>query len=918
MWWSSKAVPSTQPLRGWLTQRFAWVAALPLVAVAALLWLVLWPRLSADIDLRHRTLARVVAGQVETYLLGARRQLDAVADLVSGLGYRPTPYWFQLLDAHVGTGTVFEAIYLVNAVDLVHSVGLPVTQRGRREDLLGLDLSRRDFLHQARTRDEAVWSELFLSAITGRLAVALAIPAAGQMVVVGEIAVEPLSDLANNLPENSELLALLLDRQGQKIVHSRSGSGGQQINLSHLPIVSNALRGDFATHNFRLEGETLTGTVVGVAQVGWTVLVAQPQREAFRQLAVTLWMMGVGLGVALLLAASAGWALARDFSRRFARYTEQARAIANGEYDRTWPISHIAEFADLADHLRHMALAIHQREERQRLATAVFEAAREAILVTDAYRNIVAVNPAFTVLSGYTEAEALGRNPSFLKSGRHSAAYYAALWRTVAQEGAWQGEFWNRRKDGELYIALATLSEVRDATGQLTHYVGISTDITHLKEAEQRIERLAYYDALTDLPNRTLLTQRAELALALAARRNETLAVMFLDLDRFKEVNDSLGHAEGDALLVQVATRLQTLTRVTDTVCRLGGDEFVLLLPDVGQDGALQVADKILAAFRQPFAVAGHQLRVTVSMGIALYPTDGQDFGALLKNADAALYRAKQDGRNTRAFYAPELNVAAYERLVLESELRQALECGQLVAYFQPKVRLRDEALVGAEALVRWRHPERGLIPPGQFIPVAEASDLIVDLGEWMLEEVCRQLAVWRTQGHPPLTVAVNLAARHFHDPRLVDRVRERLALHGLPPRVLEMEITESTLLEVGARTADTLQALHQFGIGLAIDDFGTGYSSLSYLKRLPVTALKIDRSFVRDLETDPENRALAATIVALGHNLGLQVVAEGVETEEQRRILLEQGCDLAQGYYFGRPVPAEAFVVNLLKIINI
>ncbi|MGB4875109.1 MAG: EAL domain-containing protein [Candidatus Competibacter sp.] len=561
----------------------------------------------------------------------------------------------------------------------------------------------------------------------------------------------------------------------------------------------------------------------------------------------------------------------------------------------------VTEFRDITEQRR--------AEERQRLATAVFETVRESIVVTDAENNIVAVNPAFTTLSGYAEAEVLGRSPHLLKSERQSETDYATMWRTVADEGIWQGELWNRRKDGELYLALATINQVWNAAGELTYYVSIATDITEQKQAEQRIEHLAYYDALTDLPNRTLLAQRAELALALAARRDEELALLFLDLDRFKEVNDSLGHAEGDTLLVQVAARLKSLLRNSDTVCRLGGDEFVLLLPDAGRDGAPRVADKILAAFREPFTVAGHSLRVTVSVGAALYPHDGTTFDDLLKNADTALYRAKQEGRNTQVSYAREMNVAAFERLVLESELRKAIESGQLVAYFQPKVYLSDGRLAGAEALVRWLHPERGLISPGFFIPVAEASGLIVALGDWMLEAVCRQLAAWREAGFPPLTVAVNLAARHFRDLECVGRIQNLLAVYGLPPQALELELTESTLLDAGTRTAETLLALQQLEIGLAIDDFGTGYSSLGYLKRLPITALKIDQSFVRDLVTDPDDLILAATIVNLGHSLGLTVVAEGVETEQQRRILLEQGCDLAQGYLFGPPVPAERFV---------
>ncbi|MDG4555096.1 MAG: EAL domain-containing protein [Candidatus Competibacter sp.] len=437
-------------------------------------------------------------------------------------------------------------------------------------------------------------------------------------------------------------------------------------------------------------------------------------------------------------------------------------------------------------------------------------------------------------------------------------------------------------------------------------------DITDRKQAEARIHDLAFFDVLTGLPNRALLAQRAELALALAARSQGPLAVLFFDLDRFKEVNDSLGHAEGDALLRQAAARLKALVRVEDTVCRLGGDEFVLLLPQADQAGALRVADKVLAAFRQPFDVAGHALQVTVSIGIALYPHDGADFAELLKNADTALYRVKQDGRNARMFYDRAMNEATFERLLLETELRRALASGQLRAHYQPKVRLTDGALVGAEALVRWQHPERGLLPPGLFVPVAETSDLIVALGDWMLDEVCRQLAAWHRAGLAPPPVAINLAARHFRQPGLADRICGLLKSYDLSPQALELELTESTLLEAGEDTTETLRRLKRLGMTLALDDFGTGYCNLGYLKRLPIATLKIDRSFVRDLVIDADDRVLSATIVALGHHLGLAVVAEGVETEEQRRILLEQGCDLAQGYLFNRPAPAEIFATWL------
>ena len=555
-------------------------------------------------------------------------------------------------------------------------------------------------------------------------------------------------------------------------------------------------------------------------------------------------------------------------------------------------------------------------EQRQHLASAVFESVQEAIVVLDEQHNIMAANPAFTTLSGYAEAEALGKKPFFLRGGQ-SKAHYHAIWQTVEKEGSWQGKFWGRRKNGGLCPMFCTLTEVRDAAGQIIHYVGIATDITFEKEADLRIQHLAYYDALTHLPNRILLSQRADQALIQAERRGEELALLFLDLDRFKEINDTLGHLEGDVLLVAAAALIKENVRGGDTISRMGSDEFALLAADTDQAGAMRLAEKLLTAFREPFMVAGHSLRVTTSIGIAIYPHDGTTFNDLLKNADTALYRAKQDGRDTLRFYDPAMNLATFERLVLETELRAAIQSGQLRAYFQPKVHLADGRPAGAEALVRWLHPQRGLIPPGRFIPIAEATDLIVAIGNWMLEEVCRQLTAWREAGLPPLTIAVNLAARHFRDPGLVERIQQLLTTYDLQPEALELELTETTLIEVGPQTMESLATLRQMGVGLAIDDFGTGYSSLGYLKRLPITVLKIDQSFVRDLTTERDDRTLAATIITLGHGLDLAVVAEGVETEGQRRILLEQGCDLAQGYLFSPPLPAEQFAAWLMRSIQ-
>ena len=549
-----------------------------------------------------------------------------------------------------------------------------------------------------------------------------------------------------------------------------------------------------------------------------------------------------------------------------------------------------------------------QAESRLRLAGAVFDSSREAIIVCDMENRIIAVNPAFSLITGYTEAEVLGQNPRLLQSGRTSMTDYAAMWRSLGQHGYWQGEFHNRRKDGTDYFVLVAISAVRDDQGRTTHYVGIESDISAMKAAEDRIEHLAYHDALTSLPNRLLLQERANLALALAHRRREQLAILFLDLDRFKEVNDSLGHSAGDALLVEASRRLTEICREADTVSRLGGDEFVLLTLSVDEDGARQIAEKVLVAMREPFVVEGHRLGLSTSIGIALYPRDGGDMGELLKNADTALYRAKQDGRNALAFYNREMNVAAFEQLVLESELKRAIENGELVTYYQPKIELGSGRLIGAEALIRWQHPQHGLVPPGRFIPMAESSGLTWDIGRWVLGDVCRQLAEWQRQGLPPLCVAVNLTPRDFRNPQLPALLHSLLVSHDLPASALELELTESTLLDAGKSVLNNLLAIQHLGIGLTIDDFGTGYSSLSYLRRLPISVLKIDQSFVHDLELDADDRTLAGSIIALGASLSLGVVAEGIETLAQRDILFELGCKIGQGFLFSRPVPAEEF----------
>lgn len=550
--------------------------------------------------------------------------------------------------------------------------------------------------------------------------------------------------------------------------------------------------------------------------------------------------------------------------------------------------------------------ALRDSEERFR---AIVQHAWDVIVTLDMRMHINYVSSRIQSMLGYEPDELLGKpaleliHPSDLPQVQ--VAFAGMLARS--SPGA-PTEFRFRHRRGywtEVEAVATNLSEYPGVRGILV----VVRDVSERKQVEERIHHLAYHDSLTGLPNRALLTEQATLILALTARRKSSLALLFCDLDYFKDINDSLGHVVGDLLLMQVANQLKRALRNTDTLARLGGDEFIVLLPELERDGATQVADKILTVLREPVVLGDHRFALTGSIGISLYPDDGANFQELLKNADTAMYQAKQDGRNAFRFYNPAMHAASLERLELMSALRKAIQTGQLRTYFQPKVCLADGRVVGAEALVRWQHPEQGLILPGRFIPVAENNDLIVAIGNWVLEDTCRQLAAWRAAGLPRLSVAVNLAAQHFRESNLVQELEKLLERYELPHAALELELTESTILDTGSETMNTLRELKRLGFNLAIDDFGTGYSSLAYLKNLPIDSLKIDRSFVRDLTTNPDDRAISAIIVTLGHSLGLVVVAEGVETEQQRVILLQQGCDFAQGYLFSPPLPAADFI---------
>ncbi len=553
-------------------------------------------------------------------------------------------------------------------------------------------------------------------------------------------------------------------------------------------------------------------------------------------------------------------------------------------------------------------------ENRLRQSATVFENTADGVIVTDLNSRIIAVNKAFCEISGYSEDEALGKKTSFRRSERQDTAFYESMWRSLKANGRWQGEIWNRRKSGEVYPEWMTISVVRDNSGRVTNYVAVFSDISQVKRSQMQLDHMANHDPLTDLPNRTLLDDRLKQAINRAARQGTELAVLFIDLDRFKNVNDTLGHPSGDQVLQEVARRLKTLLRGHDTVARQGGDEFIILIEDFSEpEIAETVADKVIEAVSQPLHIRDKEFFIGASIGISIYPEDGIDAASLIKHADAAMYRAKEHGRNTWQFYTRELTEHASERLQLEAGLRRALERKEFELFYQPKVDLRDGRILAAEALLRWTHPELGFVPPDKFISIAEDNGLILPIGEWVLRDACRSTAQW-VRDYPDFQhMAVNISGVQIQRDDMVALTEAVLHEYGLAASQLQLEITESVLMQYPQRATDVLEGLRDRGICLAVDDFGTGYSSLSYLKKFPIHTLKIDRSFVQDIPHDSNDTAITRAIIALGKSLQLRIVAEGVETAEQGQFLQAEGCDYGQGYFYSRPVPAAEFE-RLLK----
>ncbi|MCW8962946.1 MAG: EAL domain-containing protein [Gammaproteobacteria bacterium] len=644
-----------------------------------------------------------------------------------------------------------------------------------------------------------------------------------------------------------------------------------------------------------------------------TSLTSAVERNLTTTLAIGLSGGMVILGIAFLVT--------RRITKRLERLLHWSKLVSSGHLSASLEADSHDEVGLLTSSMHDMARNIHnaQKEltnakhraeiaaEELRIYAKAFDNSGQAMLISDKNNSIINVNSAFTRDTGYELKDVLGKNPKVLSSDQTPKETYRELWQDLEEHGFWQGELWDKKKDGSMYPKWATISAIRGESDELLFYMSSFTDISERKETEKRIEHLAHHDILTGLLNRFSMESQLDQAISIANREKQKLAVLFIDLDRFKDINDSLGHHAGDKLLIKVAKRLKLCVRDSDVVARIGGDEFVVVSTGLRDNShAAVLAEKILARISMPYDITGNEVTISPSIGVSVYPEDGQTVDDLMRTADVAMYHSKDMGRNTYQYFTESMLQAANKRISIERELRAALVKEQLILHYQPQFSSNDLNVVSLEALVRWNHPEQGIIPPDLFITIAEESGIIHELGKWVFDEAIRQFGKWKSSGLINGSVAINLSAKQLLSKSLADDLRRIMHVHGVDGRDIELEITETAAMHDPERAIEQLNELRDLGVSLAIDDFGTGYSSLAYLKRLPIQTLKLDRSFVRDIETDPNDAEICLATIALAHNLGLKVVAEGVETAAQRDFLTRHHCDFLQGYLFSRPLPPE------------
>jgi diguanylate cyclase (GGDEF)-like protein/PAS domain S-box-containing protein len=815
--------------------------------------------------------------------------------------------------------------YHIIAVAVVNMNGEVVASTN--ETLIGRDVSDRSYYSEAASKryGEPYVNQPYYSPYLDAKALCISAPLVSKSgveplgVIVNYYDLAALSEITTNrtgLGETGEVY--IVDGDGTMLTESRFIGGAPLRQRVYTEPVSKIAEGGAGMAGVYSDyrGVPVVGISTYLPEYGWTLLTEVDKSEAFTPIK-TLGIVALVVGlVAAAAAAGVGIIFATSVSRPIRKLTDATRRFAGGDLGARTEVTRRDEIGDLAKSFNAMAqeleVEITERERREvelRKLSLVVEQSPATIVITDKEGSIEYVNHKFTELTGYSPEEVIGGNPRILKSGKTPSEEYKRLWETITSGGIWRGELCNKKKNGELYWESVSISPIKDSKNIITHFIAIKEDITERKQAEERIRQLAYYDPLTGLPNRVLYNDRLSLALAHAQRTGETLAVLFLDLDRFKDINDTLGHSIGDQLLKAVAERLTDSLRKEDTATRQGGDEFTLLLPGMTQaEDAARVAQKILEAVRKPLTLGGHELNITTSIGVALYPADGEDGETLLKNVDTAMYHAKELGRNNYQFFTPALHVKTVEQLEMESSMHHALERKEFVVYYQPQVDIKTGRIVSSEALVRWQRPGQGLVNPSEFISMAERTGLIVPIGEWVLRAACAENKALQDTGLPPLQVAVNLSARQFQQENLVEMVEQVLEETGLDARFLVLEVTESTAMHNVENTAYKMERLNAFGVHFVIDDLGTGYSSLSYLKTFPIHALKIDRSFVQDVASDSNDAAIVTAVISMAKGLGLKVVAEGVETVAQLEFLRSLGCDEAQGYLFSKPMPAEEF----------